>query len=344
MFKKKSTRRSPNILFGLFRLILSLSMFAVLLLGIFSAYKHFSGTDPLKINPKSLTDLAMQLISQATPKLSQKVLGQKIEPPKEEYKINNTVIPQSSQTPKPKPAAKFVMRFMLIADSENDNAHLKQALDQAKHDFKDIKFVVGLGDFTEVGTVDELKLAKKNLDESGLRYFVLPGDHDLWDSRNRSLEPTTDFNSVFGPSFQSFTLDNFKFILLDNSDNYTGFGDDQISWVAKESSTKDLLGTYVFLHEPLFHPSSDHFMGRVEPKLKTQAQNMTAELANAKVKKIFAGDTHYFSEYEEPQTKLPMVTVGAITLQNNLQNPRFAIVSLYDDGSSDIQDIEVRTQ
>lgn len=352
MFKRR-TRRSPNILFGIFRLLLSLAMFGVLLVGILSAYKHFSGTDPLKISPKSLTDMAMQLIPQLgsrfIPQLSQKVLGKKIEPPQEEYKLNTTI---PAQTPSPKPVkteAKFIFRFMLVADSHNDNTNLKKAIDQAKKDYgdpsgiKDVKFIVGLGDYTDVGTVGELQEAKKVLDSSSLRYFVTAGDHDLWDSRNRSLSPAQDFNSVFGPAYQSFTLDNFKFIMVYDADNYVGVDDKQRSWLASELNVgNSSQGTFIFLHEPLFHPSSDHFMGRVEPNLKSQAQNLINQLSQARVKKVFAGDTHYFSEYEEPQTKLSMVTVGAITSQRNLQNPRFAIVSVYDDGSTSVEDVEIK--
>lgn len=344
MFRKKSTRRSPNMLFGLFRLVLSLAIFASLILGVLSAYKHFSGTDPLKLSPKSLTGLGMQVLSQAVPRLSQKVLGKNIAPPLEQYKMNPTPIPASTPTPKPVVhQPRLVFRFMLIADSHNDSTYLKKAMAQAKKDYPDIKFIIGLGDYTDVGTINELKTAKDILDSSGLRYFVAVGDHDLWDSRNRGLSPTADFNQVFGPAYQSFTEENFKFIILDDSDNYDGLDNTQQVWLANELKPgKDIKGMFIFLHEPLFHPSSDHFMGRVEPKLKAQAQALIKQLSQAGVKKVFAGDIHYFSEYEEPQTKLPMVTAGAITLQRNLQEPRFAIVGVRDDGSTDVEDVEVK--
>jgi len=87
-------------------------------------------------------------------------------------------------------------------------------------------------------------------------------------------------------------------LLLANSDNYKGLGDTQQKWIEnelekiKQQSTR---GTFVFLHEPLFHPSSDHVMGKVESSLKQQARDLMYQLKAAGVKKVFAGDIHFFS-------------------------------------------------
>ncbi len=207
---------------------------------------------------------------------------------------------------------------------------------------RDLKFIIGLGDYSDVGTVDELKNAKKVFDSASLRYFVIPGDHDLWDCRNRSLLPVACFTQVFGPPYQIFTFDNFSFLLLDNSDNYAGFGDKQLKWITDElekvKQTKPK-GIFVFTHTPLYHPSSDHVMGWVENSLKAQAGGVLFQLKDASVSKIFAGDIHYFSEYSEPKTNLPMVTIGAVTSDRNPQAPRFAVVSVFEDGSTKVEDV-----
>ena len=211
--------------------------------------------------------------------------------------------------------------------------------------FPDLKFIIGLGDYTEVGTIDELKNAKKELDNSGLRYFLIPGDHDLWDCRNRELAPVSCFNQVFGPAYQAFTFENFEFLLLNNSDNYTGFDPMQLKWITDELEkvkTAGLKGTFVFLHEPLFHPSSDHVMGWVEKDLKAQAGGLMFQLKEAGAAKVFAGDIHYFSEYSEPKTDTPMVTIGAVTMERNPQAPRFAVVSVFEDGSTKVEDVEIK--
>ncbi len=134
-------------------------------------------------------------------------------------------------------------------------------------------------------------------------------------------------------------------ILLNNSDNYLGMEEEQVRWLSEQleaAKNEGSKGTYIFLHEPLFHPSSDHFMGRVTPQLKLQAKTLTYELKAANVKKIFSGDIHYFSSYEEPETKLPMLTIGSLSTERNPQTPRFAIVSVYEDGLTKVEDIELR--
>ncbi|MBI2338510.1 hypothetical protein HYU95_05000, partial [Candidatus Daviesbacteria bacterium] len=63
---------------------------------------------------------------------------------------------------------------------------------------------------------------------------------------------------------------------------------------------------------------------------------------SAGVKKVFAGDAHFFSEYSEAVTGLPMVTVGAVTIERNPQVPRFAVVSVFEDGETRVEDIEIK--
>ncbi len=155
----------------------------------------------------------------------------------------------------------------------------------------------------------------------------------------------TNFRQVFGPSYQSFISNNFKFLLLFNSDNYAGLSEEQWKWLESElerSKVEDLKGVFVFVHEPLFHPSSDHIMGRVEKELKNQAISLIELLSRSGVKQVFAGDTHFFSQYEEPQRHLPMVTIGAVTTERNPQAPRFAIVTVFEDGSTKVEDVEIK--
>lgn len=331
MFKRHYQKRSPNILFVIFRLCLSLIMFGVLLVGTYAAYKHFSGLDPLKLDPQAILNNFLQV---KTPRQFLSVLSS--------IKLTTGLSSQVSQTP-------IVMsggfKFVLVADSHNDNRNLRKALTQAKQNFPDLKFIVGLGDYTDVGTLDELKKAKDEFDLTGLRYFLIPGDHDLWDGRDKGFSPISNFNQMFGPTYQSFIFNQFKFILINNADNYIGIDNNQQNWISEElekSKEEATKGIFVFIHEPIYHPSSEHIMGLVEAKLKLQAKSLIYQLKAAGIKKLFAGDIHYFSEYEEPETKLPMVTVGAAGLERNPQVPRFAVVTIFDDGSSRVEDVEIK--
>ncbi|MBI2330007.1 metallophosphoesterase [Candidatus Daviesbacteria bacterium] len=320
-------------------------MFTVLMLGIYAAYKQFSGLDPLKLDPLAVFN---NVIAARTPKQFTDALSSL----KIDSKILGKSIQLSNPSSQPLPSQPPFFRFLLIADSHSDNYNLQKAINQAKQDYPDIKFVIGLGDYSKVGTTLQLQEAKEVLDTSSLRYFLVPGDHDLWDCRDKNLPPTNCFKQVFGPNYQTFTFENFKFLMLDNSDDYLGFDDTQLQWIeselekAKEESIK---GIFVFLHEPLFHPSSDHVMGKVEKNLpagrqglKTQARNLEFVFKDAGVKKVFSGDTHYSSEYKEPVTGLDMVTIGAVTIERNPQAPRFAVVSVSEDGLTKVEDIEIK--
>ena len=322
--RKYKGRRHTNILFVIFRLALSLTIFAVLLGGSYSAYKHFSGMDPLKLDPQLV--LISLIKSKDLGEITQKILGE-------------------SQIPSKKENPKLLFSFMLVADSHNDNSYLDKAIVQAKERYPDIKFIIGLGDYSDVGTLNELRDTKAVLDGSGLRYFVMPGDHDLWDSRDKNLLPTANFNQVFGPEYQLFDYENFRLVLLYNSDNYLGLGEVQKNWLKGEldkAISDKSSGIFIFLHEPLFHPSSDHIMGRVEQNLKNEAGELIRLFKEKGVRKVLAGDIHFFTEYLEPFTQLSMVTIGALTTQRNTQAPRYGIGYVFEDGSIKVEDVEIK--
>lgn len=322
--RKHPGRRSTNSLFVIFRLVLSVVMLAVLLAGLYTAYKHFSGFDPLNLSV--LSHLKELIQKQNIPSLP-------ITLPKQTAPAPGGAGPAES------------FRFLLVADSHNDNVNLQKAIQQAKQRYADLAFIIGLGDYTNVGTTAELSLTKQEFDKANLRYFLIPGDHDLWDGRDKGQDPTGQFRQIFGPTYQSFVYNNYKFLLLDNSDNYQGISDDQQSWISNElekAKKEAVSGIFVFIHEPLFHPSSDRYMGKVEKSLKRQAESLLFQLKEAGIKKIFSGDIHYFSQYEEPITKIPMVTIGAVTTDRNPQTPRYALVTIFADGSTGIEDLEIK--
>src|SRR3989338_5695077 len=158
MFKKHYQKRSPNILFVLFRLLLSMVMLVVLAVGIYAAYKHFSGIDLLKLDPQAVVNSVLIIVPSSF-KIGSKTLP--ILP-------NNQLVLEKST---PDTAATPAFRFLLIADSHSDNDDLSKAVAQAKAFYPDLEFIIGLGDYSDVGTIAELNNAKKELDSSGLRYF-----------------------------------------------------------------------------------------------------------------------------------------------------------------------------
>jgi len=96
-----------------------------------------------------------------------------------------------------------VLTFAVIADIHLGEAPylpklLKEALKKAK-DYQ-VEFVVLLGDLTHKGALKEFQLLKKILDDSGLVYYLVPGNHDIGEgTEEKALE---NFQSLFGLTYK----------------------------------------------------------------------------------------------------------------------------------------------
>lgn len=351
MFNKKATdnthRKSRGGgLLGIFRVFLSLVVISVMLFALLLSLKRFSNFDPaLMVNTKfNFQDMLK------SEKLYKIVTGALSVDPRVTLKALQDLGTDSSKKEQPgslpesgKPAGERLFSFAVVADSHNDNAQLVKALQIAKE--RGAEFVIGLGDYTDVGTIDELRNSKNEFDRAGLKYFVTAGDHDLWDSRNKGLAAAQNFQEVFGSAYSSFGYKGIRFVLLFNSDNYLGIDGVQEKWLEDQlRMAKETGENYIFIMTgiPLYHPSSDHFMGKVTPELKTSAQRLIDQFKQSGVAEVFAGDAHSFSRYSEPGSGLKMTVVGALTSLRNTQASRFVLVDVYSEGSYNIQDMEVK--
>ncbi len=234
---------------------------------------------------------------------------------------------------------KEILRFALVADSENDNDDLAKALSQAKS--AGASFVVMLGDLTKLGEIGDLLNSKAVFDKSGLSYYVTPGDHDLWDSRNHGDEALTNYVQVFGKPSKVFEKEGVEFLIIDNSDIYKGIsGSDWDLLNSTLNNTAKL--KFVFSHKTPYHPQSSHIMGSENADVSKQAQEYLNLLENKKVDGFFSGDLHFFAEFKSPNQAVKITTVGAIDSDRNFQGPRFEIVKVYSDYSWETDDLEIK--
>ena len=232
-----------------------------------------------------------------------------------------------------------ILRIGLVADSENDNENLKRALVQLQG--VGVNFVIGLGDWSNVGTIDELTAVRDIFEASKLKYYLTSGDHDLWDSRNRGEQALTNFNKVFGDSSRSFEQNGVDFVLVDNSDIYKGIGSQ--GWKdLSDALNKPAKLQLVFAHKTPFHPDSKHIMGEDTPEVAKQAENLLNLLQGKKVGGFFSGDLHFFAKFKSPDASVKITTIGAISAERNFQGPRFGVLTIFDDYSWEIEDIEIR--
>lgn len=348
MFNKseeRHRRRGPSLPFILLRMCLSLTMLSIFGLMIFQAYKHFSGVDPLSIDPaaSAKTTIISLLTSDSAAKLVKDLLSLNIKEVVKNPGLTEIIQPADKPADKPITKGPLLLRFAIVSDSHNDNAKLQKALIQAKTN--QAKFVIGLGDYSDTGTLGELQQAKNQFDGAQLPYYLTIGDHDMWDCRNREQVSTCNYSQLFGSSYQSFEVSGVRFLILDNADNYLGVDGVAMSWLEEELSRikagKPKL-IFALMQEPLYHPSSDHFMGKTTPSLVPQAQKIADLLKNAGVAEVITGDVHFFTQYTDPRTSLKMTTVGAVSEARNTQSPRFVLVDVYEGGTYNIQDLEIK--
>lgn len=210
---------------------------------------------------------------------------------------------------------KETWKFGVMADIHADWVEMKKALEKAKS--KGLTFMLVAGDLTTVGKDEELAKAKQVLDEAGMEYRVVPGNHDWWLSNKIGKNI---FGSLFGKNYMSFSEANIKFIMVDNG-NYKGLGEEQKKWLEGEVMGCLMIKCIAVMHMPIEHNFSEHVMGEDSKKVTVEAKWLGELLRKYGVKDLIAGHLHYYSSYEIEGLKTYLV--GAVTKERNNQTPRF---------------------
>lgn len=252
--------------------------------------------------------------------------------------VDKLIDTSGTEAKKDAPKEKPLFTLALLSDSHNDNENLKKALSLVKE--KGVTQLVFLGDYTAVGSIPELESAKATMDASGLTYYSIPGDHDLWKSSG-----VTNFTQVFGKRYQKVQTGGITLLLLDNSDNSDGVDKEQLDWFVKELQTLDKEGmNFVVISNPLHNTNGlGKLMGENDEEVESQAKLLLSLIREAPVKAVFSGDNHLSGKYTDPvKEDLLHIGVGAITAiseARNLQTPRFDYLHIYKDGRFEVEEI-----
>lgn len=207
------------------------------------------------------------------------------------------------------------IKFGVMADIHLDWEEWAKFLATAKD--REEKFMIVAGDMTSLGKKTELIAAKKVLDEAKIKYYVVPGNHDLWEGAKLS-EPL--FNEVFGSDYQSFIQGRYKFILIDNG-SATGLGEGQTVWIENEVKECRIFTCIAVMHMPLNNNFSAHIMGEGNKKVAGEAANLIKLFQDNGVVELIAGHLHYATSYEIDGVQTTIV--GAISRDRNNQTPRY---------------------
>lgn len=224
------------------------------------------------------------------------------------------------------------INISIFADSHGDTSNLSKAVSMSNSE--DVAFIVHLGDHTNLGTTEDLQTAYTSLSSSGKTFYAIPGDRDLWKTSGPQ-----NFLDIFGNNKYVFTTDGSKFVVFDNSMNFSKIPADDMTWFKEQVADAD----FVFLSQPLYHPSNKVmgvFEGDEIVNVKKQGDELLSYIRSSDVKAIFAAEHHMSSETRDPQDKdLMHYVVGAITSTINekpqtiLQSPRFSILTVKGDGT-----------
>ncbi len=229
--------------------------------------------------------------------------------------------------------------FALVADSHLNNIGLSAALSKAKE--VGVDRVFGLGDWTEYGELSKLNEVREVFEHSGLSYEVLPGDHDLANSRDLGLDARANFDAVFGKESKLIKASGVEFILVDNADIYTGIND--LDWFEiKNAMLRNPDGLrFVLAHKTPYNPDTSHIMGSENEGVAVQAKQFLYQLENARVDELFTGDLHHFARYSSPNQGVKITTIGAIGEEKNFQGPSFVVVKVFENNTYEVENIQL---
>lgn len=232
-----------------------------------------------------------------------------------------------------------VLKIALMADVHEDWDNFSKALENAK--LLGVDEVFYLGDFTDWGDIPNLQKGRDLLDESGLSWEALPGDHDLAESASRTAGyGLENFYEVFGEDYKMITLAGFNFLLFDNSANYTPLDEERFTWFLNNIGNAD----FVVLSQPIYHETSLILMGIVDGEeiedVNNQRKVLLSKIEDSGVLAVVAADHHRSSISADPtNSDLEHIVVGALTNRRNIQTPRYTIMNIFEDGSYTLDEV-----
>lgn len=355
MFKKKRHRKSPGFMGRFFR-----SLFAILVLTGLVYGLSLSIRGIYSLDSETFANYASPLLSRVgfSAEKTGEVAGEFVErfsqtgintPPRLEsqYSAYERGLEESATSASTAESPSIlsdsdeqpVMRLAVMSDAHEDWDYFEKALNNAKALNAD--YVFYLGDLTDWGDVTTLEEGRQLLDASGLPWEAIPGDHDLAQSASRNegygLE---NFLEVFKYDYKIVEFGDLRLMLFDNGANFTTIDEERFTWFLNNINDVD----FVFLSQPLYHPTSPIIMGTVdgeETKEVVQQRNILLnEIRNSDVKAVVAGDQHRSSvSADEENSELDHIVVGALTKRRNVQTPRYSILNIFEDGNYTIDEV-----
>ncbi len=197
--------------------------------------------------------------------------------------------------------------FQFVVVSDRTGGHREGVFVQALRKINHIRpeFVVSVGDLIEGGTEDleqvgrEWKEFRHLVDTLRMRFFYVPGNHDIWDPEARR-----QWEKRFGPTYYHFLYKDVLFLCLNTEDGAPSqIGPDQVNFVKRTlEANPGVRWTLVFLHKPLWDYEETSGWAEVEEALGGRPHT------------VFAGHRHRYISYQRAQNKYyQLATTGGVS-------------------------------
>ena len=202
-----------------------------------------------------------------------------------------------------------------------------------------IKLLILTGDISMDGSAASYAWVQKQLDDLGVRYFVIPGNHDVignWDSRFGRREE-------FFPFFQDYG--NWRFVFLNTQSLGNEFGEMSSVSIQKLSNiltTTKASHSALFMHHPPFRIGCAWIdkIGLADGRVDF----LNLVKSHASLRLIVAGHVHQESDLckngykfvTSPSTCVQFAP-GSDEFKIGLESPGYRIFNFSDDGKVDTE-------
>ncbi len=162
-------------------------------------------------------------------------------------------------------------------------------------------FVMSVGDLIDGSSRDregfdaEWKEFLGFIDELDMRFFFVPGNHDLSNHAPDQLSYTI-WRERFGPLWYSFDYKGVHFVALNSEDPRFRIGDEQLAWLEGDlEAHRDARWTLVFLHKPLWvYRERAKRAGNPDETQWPEVERLLVDRPHT----VFSGHVHHYVQYQ----------------------------------------------
>jgi len=140
--------------------------------------------------------------------------------------------------------------FAVFGDSQDDKKEfplLKKVLSEI--DNGNYLFALETGDMVSTGNKESYNLFYNIIKNTKTPLLMAIGNHDVLEGGGQN------FSDIYGQPYYFFEYGKSLFIVLDDSDS-TRMSQDELNWL-EEQLKKEYTHKFVFMHKPVFNPTSD---------------------------------------------------------------------------------------